>query len=1155
MIDIMSKNTFTIQQQQAIDSRNGTLLVSAAAGSGKTRVLVERIIGRVLDQENPIDLDKLLVVTFTNMAAAEMKARISNAIYEKLQLEPNNNHLQHQLSILPTAKISTIHAFCLDTIKMNFHLLDLSPDVRIADQAEIDIIKSVAIKDILYSYYSDTANQSFSKLCEFVISKDDKPLIELVLKIHTFVRSLPFPEKWFEEKLELLENITNASETVWGQIVFDYAKQATKLGQVLISKALDEIQSDEKMKKAYLESYNHDSHFLSTLCNLLEKGNWDSVSSSLQFFEPIRLSQLRNYEDEEKKLYVSDLRDKTKKIIEELSELFLCSSNQEFLNDLELLKPVYKVLFDIVNEFSKKYQALKKEKNVIDFSDLEQFMLELLINKNGDNLSFTSLADELKDELDEIYIDEYQDTNHAQDMIFKAISKNEANLFMVGDIKQSIYRFRQAMPEIFIEKRNKYNSYDGKSYPAKIILGKNFRSKSDVTNTVNALFSMIMSTEVGEIEYNEDEQLISGKEFLDGSNTKTELHIINTTQTSDDKVVVEARYIANKINKMISDGFLINDKDKLRKCTYRDFAILLRSISKKSEIFINEFKKQGIDVWVDTLTGYFDSREISVMLNFIRILDNPLQDIPLASVMMSPLFDFSEDEISNIRLFDKNCSLYLAVVKASKNNNQKAISFIDTLNEIRFLSTTVSITELIQKIYDQTDLISIVGTMSCPEQKKANLRLFLDYAKKYDNSGYNGLSGFVRFIDSIIEKGNDFESANIINENSNVVKLMSIHHSKGLEFPICIIGDLSKGFNKEDINRPIKIHHKLGLSMKIVDRNSFKSYHTIICQALKLQLEKEMLSEELRVLYVAMTRAKEKLILTMTDKDADKRLFKASVTIANNGKIVPFAVRKASGFGQWLLMAFCSSNLVDITIHNDEQTDTQEIEKSISFSKKSNLELKNEILDNINFVYQDDSKTKLPVKLSVTDLAKKNSTKLLEYNPNLLVEKALTGAQRGQILHKFMQYADLKVAKQGLEGELNRLIEQRYLLPEEVEAINKTKLEKFLESSLAQRIIDADKVLKEFNFIDEIDAFEFVEKTNSDDKILIQGIADCLIFEGESITIIDYKTDFVPDMQQLKNRYYNQLKLYQKAIAKCFPEKSINCLIYSLGLNDQIEFD
>ncbi len=1180
----MSKNEWTKNQLDAINVKSGPVLVSAAAGAGKTAVLVERVIRLLTDINNACDADKLLIVTFTKAAAAEMKERIYSRISEMLSLDPENIILQRQQLLLSNAHISTIHSFCNDIIKEYFYKIDnLSPDFRIADENEMITLKNDAVQLVLEEKYKK-ASKDFLNLVEtFSSTHDDQNLVSTILKIYDFIRAHPFSKEWLNDKLNLYNQTKNINETVFSQILYDYAIMSLAYCENLTQNSLNLINGFDKLKAAYKETLFQDKHLINNLQAAVNTKNWNKISSGLKLVSFSTLKRVSGHSEDTIKQKILQSRQEVKSIIKNLTQLFFQDEKQS-LNDLDLIRPIISELFDLVNLFSLKINSLKNDKSIVDFADLEHLTLQLLIKKTENGFEKRDLAYELSKRFEFVMVDEYQDTNEAQDMIFRSVSNNEKNLFVVGDVKQSIYGFRQAMPQIFLRRKQKYQMFDAKkeNYPSKIILDKNFRSKTGIIGIINFMFSQLMSNSVGEIEYNKEEKLVFGADYEEKNRVSADVELkiidISDSNTGESMNVLEAKYVSEMILKMIGEKHKIKCGKIEKTVTYGDFCILLRSANKHSSEFVETLRLYGIPAWADTSGDFFETVEIITILSLLKIIDNPIQDVPLLSVLMSPIFAFTPDELSEIRMIDRELPIYFAIKKYSDFGHEKCKNFLNIISKYRNLAATWPSDKLIQYIYDDTAYIYIVQAMSDGETRINNLRLLLEHARTCEASGYKGLTGFIRFASKLEEQKINLSTANPLAENANVVKVMSIHRSKGLEFPICILANCSRKFNKD--TGAALLHPDLGPGVKLLDRENMRKYTTIQRDAIKLDMDKKSISEELRILYVAMTRAKEKLIMITSLKNIESTLSKLSLQLTSNLQLPSYVVGNSSSFSDWILLCAlrhpkgnCIRQLAGIPsiVPIDDETNLKidiinlKSRSILGFGNKApdnkekiiDKKFLNEINSRINYVYKYRELSKIPSKITVSELvASKDNLVDLDFSksPAFLLEHKPTPAQKGSAMHIFMQYANLEEAKKNLDKEINNLLNKGFLLKEEKSVLDKAKISKFLNSSLCKRILASKNVFREFRFTVNINASEVISEINQkfgDEKIVLQGAIDCAFEENNSLVIIDYKTDKL-SLEELKSRYEKQLTLYSRALSECAGKTVSEKILYSFYTGTQI---
>lgn len=1169
---------WTEDQLDAIRARGGTLLVSAAAGSGKTAVLVQRVIERIADPENPTDADRLLVVTFTKAAAAEMKSRISAELSRMLDADPFNARLQRQQILLSRAHISTIDSFCMDLVRQNFFRLGVSPDLRVLEESEVTVLRAEAASETLEEYY-EKGDAAFYEFVEtFSSTRDDAAVAKTVGRLYDFVQSHPFPKRWLAEKASMYETSAGAAETVWGKTIFAYAEDAVDYCISLMRGAVAEMREDEAILNAYGEAYLADLSSLEELQEAIRSRDWDGAQRLANGFSVHRKKALRGYEDDERKMRVSAERDEAKSVVGELAELF-CATDAQCREDISRLRPIVKTLFKVTLRFSEILGEKKKERRAVDFNDLEHLALRLLVAEAPRGYSRTPEAEELSASFDEVMVDEYQDTNETQDLIFRAVSRNGSNLFLVGDVKQSIYRFRQAMPQIFLRRRAEFPRYDRKkdTYPACVVLDRNFRSRAGVTDAVNFVFRQLMSRKTGELDYTKEEELIPAADYPPCGEPAAELDVLDLAGTDGegaDPIHQECRRIADLIFGMMDSKPRISEKGSLRPAVFRDFCILLRAANRPAHEYARELTALGIPAWADTAGGFFAAYEVSLALSLLRVIDNPLQDIPLLSVLMSPVYGFSPDDMAKIRLHGRSAGLYQAVVDAAKDGGAKSAGFLRQMDEFRTLSAAMPSDRLIRAVFEKTGLFNLVQAMPNGELRLANLRLLLSYAKRYESSGFNGLGGFLRFLDRMQGSGGDLSAASALTESANVVRVMSIHRSKGLEFPVCIVAGCSHRFNRQ--KPAVLLHPELGLGARLRE-DSGVSYDTLPRQAVSLELRRDEMSEELRILYVAMTRAKEKLILLTALKDARRTLSDLSMKLTRGEKLQPYVVRSAKSISDWLLL--CALRHPDgealrtlsgvpesaavpakerwaIRLIVPEKEKEGAPPESISRAQP-NPALEKELAASLDFSYPYAALSGVCAKAAVSEIAEREFSDryAASSRPSFLFEKGLTPAERGTALHAYLQFADYKRAASDPEAEGRRLVEEKYITSEQARSIDFSHIEKFLRSPLMKRILASPRYEREVRFAGEIPAGRVkpeLPPPMSGEKVVLQGAVDLVFEENGGIVLVDFKTDRIADAGELWERYRGQLALYREALGRCTGKPVAQCLLYSFYLDREV---
>lgn len=1178
---------WTRAQQQAISCRGGTVLVSAAAGSGKTAVLVQRVIDILTDREHPVDADRILVVTFSNAAAEEMRQRINARLSELLAENPTDSYLLRQRTLLSAAHISTVHSFCLELVRANFQLLDIPADFRLGSQNEIDLLEEdVAVQTIEQNYEDNDG--SFSDLVELVSSgRDDKGLQDTLHRLYGFVRSHPFYREWLDEKLLMYDDTIPVGQTVWGQVILQYALDAVEFARSQLRRAIEQMQGDAAMEKAYLPAFASDLAQLNALYSTLRTGSWGEVCRQLQTIRPERLGSLRGYEDDGKKQLVQRMRKSAQAVVAKLAEQLFCADEQEFAEDIRFLRPRIETLFSLVLDYDRRLLAAKRERSLLDFADLEHFAVQLLVERRDGEYCKTPLARQLSESFAFVLVDEYQDTNATQDMIFGSVSRPD-NLFMVGDVKQSIYRFRQAMPEIFIHKRSAYHDYDGQNYPARIVLSNNFRSRSQVTDAINYLFYALMSREVGEIDYDDSEALTPSAVYPQHLQADTEMHLVENRSEELSDPMAEAGYTARQIKKMLDESFLVNDHGQMRPVRPGEICILLRSMKNRAQIYENELTRLGVPVWTDSRVGFLETVEISTALSILRAVDNPLIDIHLTAAMMSPVYAFTADEMAVVRMHDRRSHLYLncqAIAQQPEDEreqqlSQKCADFLSSFLQLRQIASSSPAHRLIQQLIDRTGLWDVVLAMKYGQTRKANLRLLIQYAQEYEAGGLKGIAGFLRFVDRMQQRGEDWSCAGAASDRSDAVRIMSIHHSKGLEFPVVFLCDTAKKFNTQDLHSNMLLHSQLGFACCARDFVTRKQYPTVPMEALRLELERSMLSEEMRILYVALTRAKEKLVITAVQNDLEKKLSGFAGALAENDRVSPYVARSAQSYADWMLMALqyhpdwhklcadlgCSSEqticfpacrFVPVVAAVDDST--QEQGEQLQFTAAASRELMQQLKQLCTDSYPDRQASSLVTKLSVSQVVgHAGQSRPFATEPSFLKkQEQLSGAQKGTAMHTFICCADHAQAQRQLEEEIARLVERRYLTAQQAKSLDREAIRAYYRSELFERIEKSARVRREFAFQAQLGAeqLQTVLPNIGKHRVTVQGIADLIFEEADGWTLVDFKTDRVADASQLIQRYREQLELYAQMLSKTNGIPICRKVIYSLFLHREIEVE
>ncbi len=1151
---------WTTEQKKAIELTGGGILVSAAAGSGKTAVLVERIITRITDPEHPIPADKLLVATFTNAAAAEMRGRVDLRLRELLAEKPGDDFLERQLLLLQKAKICTIDAFFSGLVRENFERLGISPSLRIGENSELSDLRAGAMDTALEKCYAE-ADSDFLAAADYFGERDDKALSEEALHLYDKTRSLPRPERWFTAQDAAYGEEISPEESPWGRRLLLQA--ASLLRDALrVNRQISTLLSwDDNLQKGYGVAIQADETLFSTAHNLALKGSWDALCHFVSQNNLGPIGRAPKGTDEESKKRVQRLRDISKDLWEKVQDC-LPSTAVEFSEDKKILRPVVRGVFRLCKAFEEEFSAAKEEATLADFPDFSALAYRLCVTEDGTSTEF---AQNLAQNFSEILLDEYQDTNRLQDEIFKAISQNGENLFYVGDLKQSIYRFRSADPTVFAEKQARF-SEDG-DFPALLRLSRNFRSREGVLDAVNCVFSQIMSENAGGVFYGDAEAVHAGAVYPErsGSCLQVQLLDMKTADTEDSRVITEARYTARQVAALLKEGFPVTENGELRPCRPSDIAILLRSLKGTEALFCEALQAEGVEAAVSSAEGYFTSREVLSMISLLQVLDNPLQDIPLAAVLLSPLGGFRCDELSKLRLDHPDERLYPSLL-AESDKNPQAAAFLALMQNLREKPAVKQVRALIQYIYDSTDFLEIMAGSAAG--REANLKLLLQYAGEYEKSGRGELSGFVDFIRRMMERKEDFQVANPLSSESGSVRIMSVHKSKGLEFPIVILANCSKAFNLTDLKRPAIYHPAMGYGLQVINRHTLQRYPTISWAAVKQGELEDTVSEEIRLLYVAMTRARELLVLNISERNLGKTLESLAAMLDDTAPLEPGSVLRMTSWSQWLLAALLRHpdfgpvrDLYGIDVSIRPETFRLKLTEHILNGEEGQLteedipappsdpDLVAQLEAQCGWRYPYLERTRIPSKLAVTDIVRREEEdggRLTLPEPTFASKSGFSAAQKGTIFHRALQFADYAAAREDPAAELRRLEEAQYLTPEEAASISLTAFGRFFRSETMARILAADKVWREYRFFDTIPASK--AGFDGEDPILIQGVADCLFEEDGAGVLLDYKTDYASP-EELKERYATQISLYRKALSPLFPKGIKECILYSLHHN------
>lgn len=1188
---------WTEEQQEAIHNRGGTLLVSAAAGSGKTAVLVERVLRRLTDAQSPEDIDRFLMVTYTNAAAAELRGKIADALTARFAQTPDDARLRRQLFLIHHAPIMTVHAFCLNLAREQFAQLGIAPDFRIADPSEGRMLMDEALDNILETWYQEE-DAGFLALSDLLTTgRDDKRLHDVIGETYDAIQAHPNPHLFLEKVREGYQRPQgDIAHTAYGEELLKESRLAAQYGVDCLRRALADMEGDEVLQAAYAPIFISDVQKAEHLLTMIENGVWDEAVQAAQNITFDRLKSVRGYEDKQHQERIKELRKEWKTAAEKIADRLLCITAEEAEHDRQQMAPAMCALIDTVERFSDAFATEKRNRNIVDFNDLEHFAIRLLADKEGEQ---TELARSLSQRYAEVLVDEYQDTNAVQDAIFRAVSDKGNKLFMVGDVKQSIYSFRLADPHIFLEK---YESFHDTAEaqagePRRVVLSRNFRSRAAVLDATNYIFRAVMSKEVGDLVYGKKEMLYQGADFPDAENAcyHTEVHVIDTakdpeTGETPDKTRAEASAVAKRIAELLQEQFPVYDKalGKTRPAVPSDITILLRSVKKKAAVYAQALEEAGLSAETANTAGLLATVEVRAVVSLLSVIDNPHQDIELIGILRSPLFGFAEQELAEIRLYDKTVDYYDALCLAAEQE-EKAAAFLRQLDHWRLLSADLPVYRLLQMLYDDTGALGIYGALPNGAVRQDNLLAFFERARAYEAQGHRGLFRFMHYIRDMIANEEDFPPANT-QFDGGAVQIMSIHKSKGLEFPIVFLSDCAKSFNERSLYAPILIHSELGFGPKCRDLNKGIQYPTLQRIAIASRARREQISEELRILYVGMTRAKEKLIVTCASGSAIASLKKWSA-LAEMEQIPPYALGAARTTALWLLTpllrhpnAHALREWVDAVLVPDPiapknidffcyRADALREFKPLIGTTQQREDSR--VLQVHPFIqYEGAFLQDIPAKLTATGIRQgMQAEEAAEGTPVRSREKelrqpyferevrALTPSEIGTAHHLFMQFAnfDLCHTMEGMKQECARLAKKHILSEQQLDAIDPGKIIAFFQSPLYRDVVRRGELRREFKFSVLASAAEFYSDAEQypEEQILLQGVIDCLVECPEGYTVIDFKTDRVTAQTVSKRArtYEPQLNAYAYAVEHIFEKKVNKKIVYFFNAKQCVEIE
>ncbi|MDO4518746.1 MAG: helicase-exonuclease AddAB subunit AddA [Eubacteriales bacterium] len=1232
---------WTEDQEKVISLRDRNILVSAAAGSGKTAVLVQRILERIMDKSDPVNIDELLIMTFTRAAAGEMKERISKALEKAVREHPEDEHLQRQLTVLHAAQITTIDGFCGYIIRNYFHMIDLDPGYRVGDEGEMKLLCQDVLAEVLESCYAEN-DPDFVYFVEcFAPGKTDEALKDYIMQVYSAAMSDPFPEQWLEQCLDAyqIDEEEHLGNLPWMKLLWTEAENLILEAKNILHKAIN-LCNESSGPYFYRDALQDDEENVRVLEKLLTNADYNEITGYIQQHEFTKLSRKRDENvDDVLKSRVKDLRDDYKKIIDELKKDYFCETEESILEDINESRKALEVLVNLTRKFIKAFAEKKREKNLIDFTDMEHFALQILWEYKDGKWVRTQAAHELSLRFREVMVDEYQDSNLVQERLTVAVSGHgteDKNIFMVGDVKQSIYRFRQARPDLFMEKYDSYETKDSENQ--RIDLRKNFRSRSEVLRSVNYIFRQIMERDIGGVSYDDDAALYPEDSFPEGQRKEfahTEVMLIekDSEELEDEQGIqnaidMEALAIAQRIQELIKKEQIYDGKlKKYRKVEYGDIAVLLRTSAKWAERFSQIFTSKGIPSYTASKSGYFSTTEIETVLNYLKVCDNPYQDIPLFGVLYSPIVGLSSEELAEVRAEYKQRCLYETICafledgqmevienKTKAECKQKLERFLKQLKEFRKAAVYTPVHQFILQILEQTGYGNYVKAMPAGEQRKMNLIMLVEKAMAYEKTSYRGLFNFVRYIEQLQKYEVDYGEVNLSAEENGAVQIMTIHKSKGLEFPIVFAAGMGKGFNQMDIRAKLLIHPQIGLACNAVYPDKRVEVPTLIKQILRKQLKIDALGEELRVLYVAFTRAKEKLIISGTMGKVDKKIEALQHLRELDTEVLPYQMRQsAKSYWDYVLPALyrhagmnklmIQFGVLDgaIPLPHDEGAEfdvhfitardlvLEEIENATDqILRKDELKnwdpdriydekLRAQLQERFEYQYPFVNLRKIPAKASISELKKgefENKEEFGYENPYLVYKKQkkkkevipkfindrqeeVKGAARGTAYHRVMECLDYERIRtdEMLQEQIADMVQTNKMSREEADVVKTSDIRLFLNSEIGKRMEKAalaGLLKREQPFVFQVPASRLNSQWDQNVSVLIQGIIDAYFIENNEIVILDYKTDRIDREDKLVEHYHKQLEGYADALTQLTGMPVKQKYIYSFTIKKDI---
>ena len=1219
--------SWTEQQQQVIDRRGCNLLVSAAAGSGKTAVLVERIIQRVLDPEHPVDIDRLLVVTFTKAAAAEMRERVAAAIEKRMQEDPGNAYLNRQYTLVHHAQITTIDSFCLYVVKNYFQCIDLEPGFRVGDPGELSLLAEDVLTDVLESWYEREDPEFIALADDYATAKSDAAIARMVRSLYNFSTSYPWPIEWLEQIAQPYSPQYLSDEALkrpdsWMQELLGYvhALLQGERSQLLLACRLCEEPDGPLM---YLDNLKYVIQQMERLDEIRE---FDALGIAIDGIDFGRLKSSRGFDGDPELLeLVKKLRDDVKKDLAKLHKKYFARKLQAQLRDLQTAGRSLATLSRLTIDYANAYRTKKEKRGLLDFSDIEHLALQILIDPATKEP--TQVAAEFQSMFEEVMIDEYQDSNYVQETILSAVAGKDGtdNCFMVGDVKQSIYRFRLARPELFMEKYDTYTSEE--SAHQKICLKQNFRSRHQVLDSVNDLFYRIMKRDVGGVEYDADAALYPGAQFSEdpeGDAYRTRILLADSSSESlveteaENAMELEASMIAEEILRIMEMQQLSDGAGGFRKVRFSDIVILLRSPGSWGSVLSEQLSARGIPAHQMSQTGYFDTVEVQTVLSLCAVIDNPLQDIPLVAVLSSMFFDFTDQELSRIRLVGDGAFFYDHLLAYAESGTEprlqeKCTHFLEWLQEYRELSRHMGVHDLLDRILQESGYLNLVRALPAGQQRQANVEMLLTHAASFEKMSYQGLFSFIRYMGQLQKYQIDYGEADVTGEHEDVVRIMSIHKSKGLEFPIVFVSGLGRGFNTKDSEDTLILDSSYGAGLSLVEGKRHRKCTTLLRELIAAHIAGDNIGEELRVLYVALTRAKEQLILTGTRKNLEKELSYYEIQSQMDASYLNR--RGAQCYMDWILPGAYSHpehfsietwSGVDFSVQKQLTLASHELQREQLLAQMDEVDgkLYAAIDERLRATYPYEAEVTLPNKMSVSELkhrnmvfepgeeetlawyAKPEETRDL-YLPRFMLSQSEggdepqqtwtpdqnPGAARGTAMHRMMECLDYdclceaadgtaggnyEQLRQEVQRQKDALVEAGRLQADAARLVRTGDIARFLQTPLGHRIMQAHKdgrLYREQPFVMGLPAEQIDASMQSDRLVLVQGIIDLYFQENGENILLDYKTDQIKEASQLIGRYKTQMELYARALAAATDRPVSQAWIYSFCLGQLIAVD